>query len=788
MARGKPSKPENPHAAALRRRVAQAPESPGVYRWLAEDGTVLYIGKAKNLRSRLRSYVQKPEGNIGPWKRSLMERIADMELTVTGTELEALILETNLIKEGKPKYNVLMKDDKNYVYVRVSVQDAYPGVEIVRRMEQDGAKYFGPFLSAYDTRKTLDVLQEILNFRENPKALERLNRAAKKGGAESVDAGPVLEFQIGQSCGVAMGTISREEYLARIGAVAAFFRGDRAAVRQEADRRMQEASQNRKFERAARLRDALRFIEGMEEQQTVSDTTGENTDTFAVAKSGSKSLVMLMRERGGRLIGEQAFPLQGEPDSAAEALREFLPQYYSSVPELPDTVVIGEEIEDRALLAEWLSTQRGKRVEIRVPERGKKSRQLELAERNAAERVKQLEAKWESAARNLERALAELQEALALPAPPKRIEGYDISHLGGTETVGSMVVMLSGKPANKEYRSFTIRTLQETEVDDYRALAEVLRRRLAHLTADPKALAKRWEAKGIGIGKALKKEQKAIEEIMEKNADVLSTDAISYRQFTVARKENAIIGCCRLFKNEGSILEIKSVWVHPKHRGQRLGQSVIRTVLAKLTKEKVYVTVDPQLKLEDYYAEMGFRHVLTPPPLLAEKTRKFCEAHPGAELGNILLYSALDNKKDSSLAAMPDLLVVDGGKGQLSAAVAVLKPSSLGIPVIGLAKREEEIFVPGKDAPLGLRKDSQAQFLLERLRNEAHRFANEHRKKRMGNHAFTSALDGVPGIGTKTRDALLLKFGSVGKIKEASDEELKGIVSGAQLRALRAAL
>ena len=783
MTTKKTSSEAHPHLAELRKRVAKAPTSSGIYKWLGKDGDVLYIGKAKNLRSRMKSYVQaKPDKNMGPWKLSLIKHIADLDTIVTNSELEALVLETNLIKEIKPKYNVMMKDDKSYVYVRISLQDPFPDVDVVRRMDNEGAKHFGPFLKAHHAKKTLDVLQEIYNYREDTKALEQLNRAAQKG-EKAVRKDPSLDFQIGQSCGVAMGKISQEEYRERIDAVVAFFKGDHSTVLRQAREKMQEAAQNKKFERAAKLRDAVHFIEEMQKDQVVSDTSGEDTDTFAVAMSGTKALVIILRERGGRLIGEQSFSLKGEPDSPADALDQFLPQYYSSVPDIPDLIVIGEETEDLNLLSKWLTKRKGKSVEVRVPERGKKSKVLQLAEKNATEKVKQLEAKWESATRNIEEALMQLKEALNLADTPRRIEGYDISHLGGTETVGSMVVTLHGKPANKHYRSFTIQTLKEGDVDDYKSLEEVLKRRLKYLTVNLKLEEGQWKEKGVTLAKARKGEQKAIEEIVEKQKELSDID-IDYKDFLVARTEKQIVAFARLI-TEDAAQEIKSLWVDEKYRGEKLGQLLIRKMLSKIKKGKVYVIIDPNPKLEEYYAEIGFRHVLSPPEHLLKKTRAFCKKQLGAKEGNIMVYIVSEHKDDSSLAEKPDLLVIDGGKGQVSTVASVLRQMKLEIPLIGLAKREEEVFLPYTPHPTFFPKDSQAQFLLQRIRNEAHRFANEHRKKRIEKHAVGSALDDVPGIGTKTKQELLTEFGSVKNIKDASDEQLNNLVSEVQLRALR---
>ncbi|PIR52550.1 hypothetical protein COU76_05850 [Candidatus Peregrinibacteria bacterium CG10_big_fil_rev_8_21_14_0_10_49_10] len=780
MTKKKPPSGGNPHLVQLRKRIQKAPMDAGIYRWLGKEGEVLYIGKAKNLRNRLKSYVQEqPDAGIGPWKLSLIKNIEDVEMTVTNSELEALILETNLIKEIKPKYNVLMKDDKNYVYVRISVQNPYPVVDVVRRMEDDGAQYFGPYLKAYEAKRALDMLQEVYNYREDSKALEKLNRA----GEEAVQKHASLDFQIGQSCGVAMGKISQEEYRRRIDAVVQFFKGDTTDVLQQAKERMQQAAQDRKFERAAKLRDAVQFIETMQKEQVVSDTSREDTDTFAVAMSGTRALVVVLRERNGRVIGEQSYSLRGEPESAANALEQFLPQYYSSVPDLPDLVVIGETIEDPALLSDWLTERKNRKVDVRIPERGKKSHVLKLAEKNAVEKIKQQEAKWESAARNLEEALAELQDVLHLPNAPRRIEGYDISHLGGTETVGSMVVAIHGKPMNKHYRSFTIQSLKEGDVDDYKALEEVLRRRLKYLSKSLKEQEEDWKEQGFTFRKARKAEQNPVEEIIKEYPRDLNPEGANYKDFLVGRKDEKIIAFVRSYTHTGNLVELRSLWVHKDVRGEKLGHLLLRKMLKTLKKEKVYVTTEP--KLQEYYAEAGFRHVLRPPEVLADAMQKAAKECPACTNAIAMVYIASEHKEDASLAERPDLLLIDGGKGQLGSALKVLKNFALELPVIGLAKREEEIFLPSQKNPVLLPKDSQAQFLLQRIRNEAHRFANAHRRKRVAKHAIGSALDAVPGIGTKTKQVLLKNFGSVKNISEASDAELAKMLNREQIGALR---
>lgn len=772
---------ENPHMKDLRKVVAKASTKPGVYRWLNEAGDVLYVGKAKNLKNRLKSYVQPAKDtSLGPWKLSMIDKIANLDVTVTSNELEALILETNLIKELQPKYNVLMKDGKHYVYVRISTQDPYPCVDVVRKMQKDKATYFGPYLSSYQTKQILDVLHDVFQYRAASAVLDALNR----GKEPEVDQGH-LEYQIGKCNGLGFGTMTDDQYQAAIQEVIRFFKGDHSHAIEKVTSLMQEAAVAKKFERAAALRDNLQFIQRLSEQQIVSDTSRENTDCIGIALHSGHAQIVLLREREGKLIAEQAFSIRGQAEDHAEVLTQFLPQFYSEEADLPDRILIGMPLEDAAVLEEWLTQLRGKKVEIKTPERGKKSKLLILAEKNAEEKVKQQEAKWESAKRSTEEALAELKELLDLSDIPKRIEGYDISHLGGTETVGSMVVTLNGTAANKQYRSFTIRSLAEGEVDDYAALKEVLTRRLIHLLADVKQRELFWKEKGVVIGKAKKAEQKIIEEIIESQPELAVEENMTYKDFLVAREEDEIVGIIRLTDNDGKILELKSLWVAKKHRGDRLGQLLIRKVLQSYKKEKIYLITEDHML--EYYSQLSFRHVQEPPEILQKKTEEFCKKNPdlGITCGTIMVSLPAERKTDASLQARPDLLVIDGGKGQLSTVVDVLKNLSLDIPVIGLAKREEEIFLPGASLPIDVPHDSEAKFLLMRLRNEAHRFANRHREKRGKSTAIHSALDEVPGIGDKTKKQLLKAFGSVAGIRSAADEDLMLHVSEAQLSALR---
>ncbi len=762
----------------LRKRVSTSPGEPGVYRWLNKDGTVLYVGKAKNLKKRLASYVQPGKGGHGPWRQSFLQQIADFDVTVTQSELEALLLEANLIKQLKPKYNVLLKDDKNYQFVRVSVQETFPRVETLRRMFNDGAKYFGPYLSSYQLHQTLNLLQEALNYRACKESLSILNRDPD---APSEKLRQCLDYQIGRCNGLCAGVITPEDYRSRIEKLMEFLKGKRETVIKIVEEKMRTAAVERKFERAATMRNYLALLQDKPEEQVVTDTTGEDSDMVGIAVLSERAHIVLMHRRNGRLTGEAHFALAGQAESAASVLEQFLPQYYEEGREIPPAIFISETLEDTAAMEELLRERRGKAVTILTPERGRKSHLLDLAMRNAQEKAKQQEMKWEAEEHNRKDALGMLQELLKLPAPPQRIEGYDISHLGGTETVGSMVVLRNGKTANDQYRSFTIRTMQSGEIDDYKSMKEVLKRRFRRLTEDLKT----EEAELAKQGVILRKARKADQPVLEKLRDGLdlTTDKDAYKEYTVAAEGDSIVGFARLSTALKGLLELQSVWVDEKKRGMRIGQLLVRKILRSVKKGKVYLIAEEDL--EQYYTGLGFRYVITPPPAIDKKLDDLRRDAPETFPVVILMWEAHQNKPDVSLCAIPDLLVIDGGKGQLGVAVEALEEAGLTIPVIGLAKREEEVFVPDRPDPVIFPKDSAAKFLLMRLRDEAHRFSNRHREGRGLKAMKQSALDEIPGIGDTTRTELMKRFGSLEGIKSASDEELLTILSTSQLEALR---
>jgi excinuclease UvrABC nuclease subunit len=464
--------------------------------------------------------------------------------------------------------------------------------------------------------------------------------------------------------------------------------------------------------------------------------------------------VVVLRERNGKLIEERSIGIAGEKDLVSAVLCEFIPQYYCAQTDIPDLILIQEEIIDKEILETWLRDIRGKKTEIRSPERGKKSKLLALAESNAAQKITQQFAKWEAAAANVTTALSELKDALHIDGSIKRIEGYDISHLGGTETVGSMVVMKNGKPANKEYRSFTIRTMKEGEIDDYKALKEVLGRRLKYLTAKDES---------ITVTKLKKKER----EEWSKEKKRLEIPKNWREEVLIIQKEEDVLLELDLRKSTKEKIVYGTLNIHAKDR--ELQHSALDALESQIGKLEWYLQCKT---IDDTVSIHGLMPSAKPIP------KEF-------ESDTTPVLHRRSTTEDASLKSTPDLLVIDGGKGQLSAVVEVLDELKLEIPVIGLAKREEEVFVPGDSFPIDLPNDSQASFLLQRLRNEAHRFANSHREKRHAKGMTGSALDQVPGIGEKTKKELLTAFGSVDNIQKASDTELLTILNQKQLAALR---
>ncbi|MCS7221293.1 MAG: excinuclease ABC subunit UvrC [Anaerolineae bacterium] len=596
------------------------PGRTGVYLMKDARGSVIYVGKAVNLRSRVRSYFQT-SADHGPRTRRLVEDVADLEWIVTDTELEALILENELIKRHQPRYNVRLKDDKNYPYIKIHWQDDFPKVSIVRRMAHDGARYYGPFTSSQAVRQTLDALRRVFPYLDCDRKIT------------GEDERPCLYFHIKRCAGPCIGAISREEYRSIIQGLCDFLEGKTERVLADLQAKMQQAADEWQFERAALYRDQIRAAEQIVERQKVVSGRDEDEDVIAFAYDPrqDEACVQVFLVRHGRLIGRETFVLDGvAAEENGELLSAFLKQFYDEAAYVPPRILLPQELDERQIIEQWLRSKRGAQVMLKVPRRGAKRQLVEMALENARETLQALQAQWQADTHRQTQALTELQEYLHLPSPPLRIECFDISTLQGTNTVGSMVVFAKGVPLKSDYRRFNVRSVgQAGQPDDYAAMREVLRRRF----------------------------RRAVE-----------------------AAENP----------------------------------------------------DP-----------------------GQKARR----------------------QDAVWSLLPDLVIVDGGKGQLNVALEVLDEYGLRevVPVVGLAKQHEEIFLPGQPDPVVLPRGSEALHLMQRIRDEAHRFAITHQRARRQKSALVSILDEIPGIGPRRRQALLKRFGSLEAIRQASLEELAAV-------------
>jgi excinuclease ABC subunit C len=596
------------------------PSRTGVYLMKDAKGDVIYVGKAVNLRSRVRSYFQA-SADHGPRTRRLVEDIADLEWIVTDTELEALVLENELIKRYRPRYNVRLKDDKNYPYIKIHWQDDFPKVSIVRRMAHDGARYYGPFTSSQAVRQTLDALRRVFPYLDCDRKIT------------GKDERPCLYFHIKRCAGPCIGAISREEYRSIVQGLCDFLEGKTEGVLADLQAKMRQAAEAWQFERAALYRDQIRAAEQIVERQKVVSGRDEDEDVIAFADDPrqDEACVQVFLIRHGRLIGRETFVLDGvAAEENGELLSAFLKQFYDEAAYVPPRILLPQELDERQIIEQWLRSKRGAQVMLKVPRRGAKRQLVEMALENARETLQALQAQWQADTHRQTEALSELQEYLNLPSPPSRIECFDISTLQGTNTVGSMVVFAKGVPLKSDYRRFSVRSVgQAGQPDDYAAMREVLRRRF----------------------------RRAVE-----------------------AAENP----------------------------------------------------DPGRKAR---------------------------------------------RQDAVWSLLPDLVIVDGGKGQLNVALEVLEEYGLRevVPVVGLAKQREEIFLPGRSDPILLPRGSGALHLVQRIRDEAHRFAITHQRVRRQKSVFLSALDEVPGIGPRRRQALLKHFGSLEAIRQASLEELASV-------------
>jgi excinuclease ABC subunit C len=596
------------------------PLKPGVYLMKDERGEIIYVGKAKKLRNRVRSYFNaSAESNLKTM--ALRARIVDIDFIVEENEVKALILEETLIKRHKPRYNISLKDDKRYPYIKINWQDPYPKVETTRRIIQDGSRYFGPYVAMWAVQNTLQVLR---------KAFPYLTCDREITGN---DPRACLFYDIKLCSAPCIGAVNNAQYRAMIGELMDVLSGKSEAVNERLSTEMMEAAEALDFERAAAIRDQLKAIDYITHQHRAVSPSMVEQDVIALARDNGETVVQILFIRNGKLIGSDSRALDAtEGETDAEVLGEFVKRFYDNAAEIPSEVVLPQNVEETRILQRWLRDKRsGQRVTITVPQRGDKRKLVELAEENAMETLSMMRAQWEADSVKQEKGLGELQEALGLSRPPNRIECYDISTTQGTAIVASRVVFVRGVPKKNEYRRFNIRTVTHKGSDDYQSMREALTRRFNR-----------------------------------------------------------------------------------------------------------------------------YRQALEEPEQVA----------PGGE------------DKDQTWRLLPDLLMVDGGKGQLGIAVEVLKEFDLfdKVPVVSLAKQFEEVYRPGISQPLILNRRSDALYLVQRIRDEAHRFAiTTHRAKRT-KLGMVSVLESVPGVGPGKRKALLKHFGnSIDAIRQATVEELSAV-------------
>ncbi|HSK48933.1 MAG TPA: excinuclease ABC subunit UvrC [Solirubrobacterales bacterium] len=598
-------------------RIAQQrrglPDSPGVYLFYDRGEELLYVGKARSIRKRVASHFSGGEPR-------LTSRIDRIETLVTANEAEALLTEQSFIKRHRPRFNIRLRDDKSYPYVAVSLEEDYPRVYFTREKHRAHRAYFGPFSSAKRVRETLDLLGKLFQFR---------TCEGKEPGRRS--GSPCLDYYIKRCGAPCVGHVSQEEYRRNIEAIVDFLSGRYRQVEAEEETKMEAAATAQEFERAALHRDRLKAIRSLFERQRVAGGSVGTADLIGVAVEGADANAQVFQVRDGILAERQSFYLENEGErDLAEVTEEFIGQYYSASPAMPRTIVVGPYLRERiGVIAAALSERRGSPVEVRAAERGDKRRLRELAERNARLALDQDRLRREHRRARRVESLAALREALEMDELPVRIEGFDISNLGGQHTVASMVVFEGGATKKSDYRRFKVRgdlrAGENSGPDDFASMEEVLSRRIAR------------------------------------------------------------------------------------------------------------------------YLEQ-------------------------ADL------SPHDGKRDASFSSLPSLVVIDGGKGQLAAGIRALQPFlERGVTVISLAKRLEEVYLPGRSAPLDLAADSEASRLLQRIRDEAHRFAIEHHRGRRDRAMTGSVLDGLPGVGPARKRALLRHFGTPERFMAASREELESV-------------
>lgn len=485
---------------SLQTTLAKLPDRPGVYLMKDARGRVLYVGKAQSLRSRVRQYWQGGRGSAAPLRiEGAIERVADVEYTMTDTVSEALLLEGTLIKRFQPRFNVRLKDDKSYPFIKITMADDFPRIERTRKLPQDGSRYFGPYASASSVDEAMNLIRRLFPFRTCTIDIQDGVRALPR---------PCLLYHIKRCQGPCIEAISKEDYRRDIDQVILFLEGRQEQVARALRREMSVASERQDYERAAALRDKVKAVERTMESQKMAAFAKVDQDVLGFAREGGEAAVQLFAIRGGKTVGRDVFLLENlgeEPEE--EAMSAFVKQYYATAGSVPPRVLIPRLLPDAAELVTLLEARRGRRVVLSVPQRGEGREMMELAARNAGETLAREQARWLADQGKTLAALEELAEALSLSGPPLRIECYDISTIQGTNTVGSMVVFEDGRPRSGEYRRFRIRTVQGT--DDFASHREVLRRRFRRALSGEEGSAEelRWRLPDLvvidgGLGQA----------------------------------------------------------------------------------------------------------------------------------------------------------------------------------------------------------------------------------------------------------------------------------------------
>ena len=706
--------------ATYRPKPGQVPDSPGVYRFRDERGRVVYVGKAKSLRSRLASYFQDLSA-LHPRTQQMVTTAASVEWTVVGTEVEALSLEYSWIKEFDPRFNVKYRDDKSYPYLAVTLADEFPRVQVMRGAKRPGTRYFGPYGHAWAIRETVDLLLRVFPVRTCSSGV--FKRAAQSGR-------PCLLGYIDKCAAPCVGRISPEDHHALAEDFCDFMAGDTARFVRRLEKRMQEASAHLEFEAAARLRDDIGALQRATEKNAVVLADGTDADVFAMAGDELEAAVQVFHVRGGRIRGQRGWIVEKVEDlTDADLVEHLLQQVYGdgegpaqaprpsagavrperareTTSAVPREVLVPVLPPDVDQVTDWLGSLRGARVQVRVPQRGDKKTLAETVRRNAEHALVLHRAKRAGDLTTRSQALREIQEALGLDSAPLRIECYDISTTQGTYQVGSMVVFEDGLARKSEYRQFSVRGPDgQGARDDTAAMYEVLTRRFRRYVED------QARSGALDLGDA---------------ADVDATD-------------------------------VDAAWADGV-----AGQDGVASADG----------VDRQGGADGVGVATAARAGALPPGTSGEVAAEVTGQRP-------------------RFAYPPNLVVVDGGPPQVAAAARAL--ADLGIDDValcGLAKRLEEVWLPGEDYPVILQRSSEGLYLLQRVRDEAHRFAIRHHRAKRGKAMTASALDAVPGLGPARSAALLTHFGSVARLKAASVEEIAAVrgMGPATARAVLAAL